>query len=41
MIEKKVYAPPTVEKLGTLAEITWAAGNMGIADGGMSPNHKS
>ena len=34
MTTKRTYEPPTVKELGTLAEITQAATNMGIDDPG-------
>jgi hypothetical protein len=42
MIIKRAYEPPTVEQLGTLAEITQAVSNMGINDpGGSGSTNKS
>ena len=38
---KKAYDAPSVEKLGTLSQITSAATNKGIADGGTGKNQKS
>lgn len=41
MTSKKTYQAPSVEKLGTLAQITSATPNKGAADGGTGKNNKT
>lgn len=41
MTTKKAYEAPSVERLGTLAQITLQGSNKGTLDGGTAPSHKS
>jgi hypothetical protein len=38
---RQPYAPPRLSMFGSILERTFTVSNMGINDGGASPNHKT